>query len=263
MDNRIAEVIRPMLQAYVDLLNRELPNFVEAVYLHGSIALDAFDERQSDIDMIAVISHFVSESDIQKLGQIHQTIVSQYPRWLLEVSYLQAADLGQPESVIAPHPIYHDNQLNPAGHFDVSPLTWWLLKNKGIALLGADPQNLPYTVDWPTLIADMKHNMNTYWVQFTNKPARMMWLLANDGVAWTVLGVLRQYYTFRENDITSKVGAGEYGLKVLPVEWHGLVQDALDIRQGHNPTRYSSRFTRAYATMRFVRYVIDESNRML
>ncbi len=260
MDNRIPEVIQPMLQAYLDLLNRDLSEFVEAVYLHGSIALDAFDEQRSDIDAITIISRLASKSDLQKLDLLHKTLVSQYPRWLLEVSYLQAADLGQPESAIKPHPTYHDNELNPAGHFDVSAVTWWMLKNKGIAVLGSDPQNLPYTVDLPTLIADMKHNMNTYWASFTYQPARMIRLLANDGVSWTVLGVLRQYYTFRENDITSKVGAGEYGLKVLPIEWHNLIQDALAIRQGRQPQHYSSRFTRAYAVVRFVRYIIDESN---
>ena len=71
----------------------------------------------------------------------------------------------------------------------MSPVTWWLLKNKGIAVVGADPQHLSYTVDWPTLIAYMQPNMNTYWAGFTNQPARMMRLLMNEGVSWTVLGV--------------------------------------------------------------------------
>ena len=69
MNTRIPQIIQPMLQAYVDLLNRELPDFVEAVYLHGSIALDAFDEGQSDIDTVVVISRLAGEGDIQKLGQ--------------------------------------------------------------------------------------------------------------------------------------------------------------------------------------------------
>ncbi len=258
MDNRIPEVIQPMLQAYLDLLKSELSGFVEAVYLHGSIALDAFDERQSDIDMVTVISRPAGESDVQKLAALHKTLASQYPRWLLEVSYLQAADLGQPDP---PHLAYHGNKVDLAGHFDVSPVTWWLLKNKGIAVLGADPQQLAYDVDWNTLLSYMHENINSYWASFTTNLRRMSWNLSDWGVGWVVLGVLRQYYSFREHDITSKVGAGEYALKVLPSEWHPLVHDALDIRQGRKPIHYSSRFTRAYAVVRFVRYVIDESNR--
>ena len=115
-------------------------------------------------------------------------------------------------------------------------------------------------MDWEALLTDMHHNMNSYWASFTYEPARLMRHLPDDGVAWIVLGVLHQYYTFKENDITSKVGAGEYGLKVLPVEWRGLIQDALDIRRGHKPTYYSSRFTRAYASIRFLRYIIEVSN---
>ena len=257
---RVPEVIRPMLQAYLDHLSQNLSDFAQGVYLHGSIGLDAFDEQRSDIDTLVVLSRRGTGDDILKLTTIHETIASQYPRWLLEVSYVQAADLGQPESVITPHPIYHENTLDAAGNFDTSPVTWWVLKHKGIALLGAEPQQLPFTTDWEAVLSYMRENINSYWASFTNNPPRMMRSLPDDGVAWIVFGVLRQYYSFRENDITSKVGAGEYALKVVPLGWHNLIQDALDIRQGRKPKRYSSRFTRAYATIRFTRYIIDKSN---
>ncbi len=262
MDSRIPEAIRPMLLAYLDLLDRELPNLITAVYLHGSIALDAFDEQRSDIDMVAVMAHPASRDDAQKLAAVHKTIAGQYPRWLLEGSYLQASDLGKPEAEIGPHPTHHDNQFNPAGHFDSNPVTWWVLKNKGVAVRGDDPQALTYTVDWDALLTYMHGNMNTYWASFATNPMRMMRNLSDEGMSWTVLGVLRQYYTFREHDITSKIGAGEYALKHVPAEWHSLVQDALDIRQGRKPQCYSSRFTRAYAVVRFVRYIVDESDKL-
>ena len=47
------------------------------------------------------------------LGQVHQTIARSYARWLLEVSYVQMTDLGQPENAVKPHPIYHDDVLEP------------------------------------------------------------------------------------------------------------------------------------------------------
>ena len=256
MTHRIPDSIRPLLQTYLDQLDQHLPDFAQAVYLHGSIALDAFDDQRSDIDFITVINRTATADDVQKLSTIHKTIAAQYPRWLFEGSYLQAADLGQAESAITPHPTHHDNVLNPAGHFDTNPVTWWLLKNKGIAIRGADPQTLPYSVDWNALLTDMHHNMNTYWASFTYQPSRMLRLLVNDGVSWAVLGVLRQYYTFKENDITSKVGAGQYALQHLPSKWHSIIQDALDIREGRQPSCYVSRFTRAYATVRFLKYVI-------
>jgi hypothetical protein len=169
-------------------------------------------------------------------------------------------NLGQPESDIQPHPIYHDNMLEAAGRFDTSPVIWWLLKNKGITLLGTEAQQLPFEVDWDAVVSYMRENINSYWASFTSNPSRMTWNLSDWGVGWVVLGVLRQYYSFKEKDITSKVGAGEYALNVLPVEWHNLIQDALDIRQGRKPKHYSSRFTRAYAVIQFVRYIIEVSS---
>jgi hypothetical protein len=268
MDKRIPEVIRPMLQDYLDQLEQQLPGLVESVYLHGSIALDAFDEQRSDIDFIAFIKRTetsVETMDITKLYtqliHIHQTLSKEYPRWLLEGSYLQGPYVGQRKPNLLRYFSHHDNiLLGATGQYDTSPVTWWLLQHKGIALLGAEPRELPFMADWEAVRAYMRENINTYWASFTHKPPRMIRSLSDEGVAWIVLGVLRQYYSFREHDITSKVWAGEYALKVLPSEWHDLIQDALDIRRGKKPRRYSSRFTRAYATIRFVRYVIDESN---
>ena len=49
--------IQPLLDAYLNALNQELPGLVTAVYLHGSIALDAFDPHFSDVDIVAVLDH--------------------------------------------------------------------------------------------------------------------------------------------------------------------------------------------------------------
>src|SRR5262249_3461720 len=162
-----------------------------------------------------------------KLTSIHQIIARLYSRWLLEVSYVQASDLGQPESAVKPHPTYHDNVLEPAGNFDTSLVTWWLLKNKGITLKGTEAGRLLFSADWKTVLSYMRQNINSYWASFTTHPPRVAYLMMDEGVSWVVLGVLRQYYSFRENNVTSKVGAGEYALKRLPTQWHGLIQDAL------------------------------------
>ena len=63
MDSRIPSVIRPLLTAYLILTDKALPGFISALYLHGSIALDAFQETLSDIDFIAVISRPCTASD--------------------------------------------------------------------------------------------------------------------------------------------------------------------------------------------------------
>jgi hypothetical protein len=177
--------------------------------------------------------------------KIHQTIAAQYPLWRLEGSYLQWNDIGQLEEAVAPAPIYHDDKLKRTGRFDLNCITWWMLKERGITIIGNEPPDLDFTVSWELLIAKMQENLNSYWGQFTRNPQRITWLLSDFGIEWTVLGVLRQYYTWMEQDITSKIGAAEYALAHLPPKWHRLIQEAIHLREQSHPSLYQSKLVRA------------------
>jgi hypothetical protein len=85
-------------------------------------------------------------------------------------------------------------------------------------------------------------------------------LYSNWGIQWAVLGILRQFFTFRENSITTKVKAGEYALGCLPSRWHPLIQEAINIRQGQKGPSNRFRFGRMVRTVRFLNYVIDRCN---
>jgi hypothetical protein len=256
----IPEPVQPLLNAYLRHMEARLPGLLAGFYLHGSLALGAFNLHSSDIDFITVVTRRCTPEDVERLRQIHQEVATQYPRWGMSGSYLLWEDLGQFEETIPPGPCYHDGILKEKGHNDISSVTWWVLKNRGIALVGPAPHSLPFTVDWEKLLTDMHHNLNTYWKNFTRKPKRMAWLVTDFGIEWTVLGVLRQYYTFRENDITSKAGAGEYALLHLPPRWHRLIREALRIRQQSGTSAYRSRLFRAFQAWRFLHYVICMGN---
>jgi hypothetical protein len=260
MDTRVPDLIRPLLQEYIHLLETKLPGLVSGLYLHGSTALGAFNAEHSDIDFVALLTRQCSDNDVERLEEIHQAITTTYLRWKLEGSYLQWHDLGQLEEKVKPHPIYHDGELQRMGHFDVNWITWWVLKNRGIALIGYEPSELNFAVDWQRLITDMKQNLNTYWVGFTMKPQRIAWLFSDYGIQWTVLGVLRQYYSFMEQDITSKMGTGEYALTHLPTKWHRLIREAIQLREQTGDSLYRSKMMRAIEAYNFLRYIIGLSN---
>jgi Domain of unknown function (DUF4111) len=256
----LPDVVKPILEAYITAIERELPGFMVACYLHGSIALGAFIAGDSDIDFVTFVSRQCTASGLEHLSEIHQSIEKTYPACPLEGSYLQWSHLGQIGDAIQPYPHYHDGILNPSEHNEVNAATWWLLKNRGLALVGPDPRTLDFIVDSRVLTAYMRHNLNTYWRRYTREPARMMWLFADYGIQWTVLGVLRQYYTFNENDIISKVGAGEYAVQRLPSRWHRLIQEAIDIRRRRNGSSYRFRIIRAVEALQFLTYVIRLCN---
>jgi len=252
--------IQPVIDDYIRLITTSLPDFLSGFYLHGSLALGAFNPPFSDIDFVAVASRRSTPSDIGDLRLIHETIAQRYPRWPLEGSYLQWDDLGQSEATILPYPHIYDGVLHPSGYHDINAVTWWVLKHRGIAILGPAPEQLDIQVDWDELIARMHHNMNSYWAGFTTNPRRMAWLLSDYGVQWAVLGVLRQFYTFREHEITSKTAAGIYAFRHTPRHWHQLIQESLSIRAGTHTSSYRFRILRAIAARAFVRYIIDLCN---
>jgi predicted nucleotidyltransferase len=255
----IPEPIRPMLRDYLQRVEVGLPGLLEGVYLHGSIALGAFNPRLSDIDFIAVLARCATERDIDALRQVHMEVASTHPEWELEGSYLQWTDLGRFEDAIAPCPYYAEGQLHPRGHYEINSVTWWMLKQHGLALRGPDPRSLDFEVDFELLLANMSHNLNSYWASFTRREGRMKWLLSDQGVQWAVLGVLRQFYTFRERRITSKSGAGEYALAHLPARWHRLIREALNLReQPEARSLYRCKIVRAAEAVSFLRYVITD-----
>jgi hypothetical protein len=260
MPTRLPPSVQQVLNEYVAMVHESLPGLLAGLYLHGSLALDAFDPRLSDIDFISIASRRCSPMDIDSLRAIHETLRQRYPQAHLEGSYLQWNDLGRFEDTIPPCPHIHDGVLHAGGYFDINAVTWWVLKHRGVAVVGPPAESLDIQVDWDDLIAKMHRNMNTFWASYTTNPRCMAWLLTDYGIQWTVLGVLRQFYTFREHSITSKTGAGMYGLKHLPKQWHRLILEAIDIRTGAAASSYRSRVVRALAAYAFLQLIITACN---
>jgi hypothetical protein len=256
----IPRSLQPLLQAYLTILANDLPGYMRAFYLHGSIALDDYQPPFSDIDFITVINRRSTPGDIKRLREIHRALQQQYPQSRLSGSYLQPSDLGRSADTIEPHPYTHDGTLHAAGYHDINAVTWWVLTTQGVALAGPDPRTIDYVMDWDRFIADTRENLNTYWVRFVREPARVAWLLGDGGIQWTVLGTLRQFYTFEERGITSKTGAGQYALEHLPERWHPIIQEALDVRVGRGGSRYRGRVSRSVDAFRFLRFIIDRCN---
>ena len=248
--------VQLVLNEYIGLINDALPDVLVGVYLHGSLALGAFELGLSDIDFITITSRRCSTADIDTLRAIHQWLSQQYPDIPLEGSYLQWRDVGQLQATMLPHPYIHDGILHSSGYHDINGVTWWILKYRGIAVIGPPPEQFDIQVDWDDLVAKMHDNLNTYWARFTTNPRRVAWLMTDYGIQWAVLGVLRQFYTFREHAITSKTGAGLYALRHTPEQWHGLIHEAIAIRTGSGGWPHRFRIVRALSARAFVQLII-------
>lgn len=259
MDMRIPELVQPTLHAYLSLVNQRLPGLTQAFYVEGSIALGGFNAQFSDIDFVSLLARRPSGSEFAALGEIHRLIRKNYPRWKMSGSYLQADDLGSGNNKVEANSCC-EGRLRLQGDFDWNWVTGWILLNHGIAITGPESQNLPVRADWDMLIKRMRENLNSYWAGFTKRPDPIGGLMFDLGIQWAVLGVLRQFYTFRENTITTKTKAGEYALTCLPARWHPLISDAIDIRARSKASAYRVSILRTMEAVRFLRFIIQNCN---
>src|SRR5688500_11363109 len=101
-------IIQPLLDDYLGLLQHRLPALLAGCYLHGSLALGAFNPRLSDIDLVVVTSRPCTADDSAHLRAIHQTLAERYPRWPLEASYLEWPEVGRCDGRQLLRPHYHD-----------------------------------------------------------------------------------------------------------------------------------------------------------
>lgn len=263
MNPRVPALLQPLVQAYLLQIEQALPGFVCGFYLVGSVALGGFNSRHSDVDCVALISRRATPGDRQQLEAIHKAIQQQFPQWKLETIYLQPDDLGRFENEVEPFPCYHDNRLTLSTTFEMNSITWWILKERGIALLGPEPNELPFTVEWGLLLHRMHQNLNSYWLGWTKRPGALLVLLSDYGIQWAVLGVLRQFYTFREHAIVTKTEAGEYALTCVPARWHRLIHEAIALRETTPQARkslYRLRLLRAIEAVQFLKFIVRTCN---
>lgn len=226
-------------------------------YLVGSIALNGFDPVHSDIDFVAVSTRKACPGDLEKLKKIHQTLERQYPAWKMDGMYLLPGDLGRFEAAVDSYPSCQDGRVVLSCHHGLNAANAWVLKNDAVVVLGSRPETLPFSVDCEGVRVWMKTNLNTYWADWTRRPARILTLSLDWGFQWAVLGALRQYYSLRENQITTKTKAGEYALCYLPVCWHPLIREALQLREKPQKFYYRFRVVRTIEAVRFLKYMLQ------
>lgn len=80
-------LVQTILNEYLTRLNKQIPNTLEGLYLHGSIALNAYSEGSSDIDFIAVINRPLTELDVKEIANLHKALNQKYKGTVMDVIY--------------------------------------------------------------------------------------------------------------------------------------------------------------------------------
>jgi predicted nucleotidyltransferase len=204
------------------LLQTHLADNLETIYVYGSIALGAYIEGSSDIDFLVLVRRPLTQSEVNAICEAHEEVEKEFPGTDIMGSYLLREDLGKSFTEIPVYASYFNKKINTNGEgADINPITLWVLQMQGICVYGED---IPFVYDTSLdeLLSYVINNMNTYWVNWIVKLENKLETAVimnhteveqiDDAVEWCTLGMLRQLFTIREHDITSKIGAGEYGL---------------------------------------------------
>lgn len=252
---------QPLLAAYLHGLEPLRSHFY-GIYIFGSIAFGAFEERESDIDMLALTQGAWTQPELAQLKALHTQLMRTHQLGKrLEVLYVPLHDLGKCNAEIAAYPNMHSGKFSSAGYGDLNYVTWWTLKHKSIHLLGPEGTTLPFQVSWQDVLETMRDNLDGYWATKAKHPH----LFLLDG--WIVIAVAtlcRILTTIEEEEIIPKSAALKRWRDRLPERWRPLIDEAWRIR--HHlpaPSLYRTRLKRMREVLAFIEYVRERGGKVL
>jgi hypothetical protein len=232
---RIEDEVGAVLGNYLEIVDDLLPGFVEGLYVVGSMALGDWTSGLSDLDIVAVSAEPATDEDAGSLRTAHAILTEQLPRPFVDGPYLAWADLTVAPATGLHRPwsldglLHHDSEC-----FEINPVTWFTLATYGRTVRGPAPAKLGIWLSVEDRIRFVIDNVRTYWSDVANDVARACTdptaAFSSESFQWCALGALRLHYTAFTGDVTSKRGAGEYGLDILPEQLRDVVSYALELR---------------------------------
>ncbi|WP_433662851.1 aminoglycoside adenylyltransferase domain-containing protein [Nocardia sp. CA-128927] len=262
-------VVEDTVESYLASVDAEAPGLIEGLlYLEGSLALNDFRPRASDIDFVAITAAPPDTTELSALERVHTRLRERQRRPFFDGIYLTWNDLAAGPQATSGRPTSHEGKLvNPDGG-QHNPVTWHTLAHHGVTLRGPAAADLDIWTDPTALAAWQNTNLDEYWARGLTDAARLfskfgLVLLTDYGTVWTVTGVARLHYTIATGDITSKDGAGRHALQSFPDRWHRIINEALRLRRNDSRrSLYRNPLTRRRDILAFGHMVIADAHRI-
>lgn len=262
MEECIPTSIQPLIDAYLHVLEPLRSHFY-GIYIFGSIALGAFEEQKSDIDIVVLTQEEWARHELEQLKHFHTQLIDAYPLGnRLEILYVPLHDIGKSDTEIAPYPYFGGKgKFYSAGYYGLNAVTWWIIKYKGIRLCGPERSALPLEVTWKDVLEEMRYYLDTYLAD----KAKHLYLFLLDGWIWEVVPTLcRILTTLEDGEIITKPLALRHWRDRLPARWHPLIDEAWRIRHHlRAPSLYRSRLKRMREMLAFFEYVRERGGKVL
>jgi Nucleotidyltransferase domain len=172
-----ADEARPLLDRFIADARRAVP--LDALWVHGSLALGDFQPGRSDIDLVALTATTLSDPHRRDLQRVHEALRGEMPLAdKLHCSYIARPDLAD---VGRDHVTWAHGKL-----FEriVSPVTRRELTHGGLPLVGPSPAAVVPVVTDQELADYIRGDLRDYW--YPNTARTDLWLRD----IWVDLGML-------------------------------------------------------------------------
>ncbi len=257
--------LREVLNIFVEEIAAELGENLIGIYLVGSIASGDFD-ADSDVDFLVVTNRELTEADMKPLQKIQVKIhdIDCYPAKHLEGSYISIADLNDWRIVGQRKLFYFDNgstTYEQSTH-DNQWHVRWILRERGITLIGQEPNAIVQAIPLNELRNEIKATMLQVQRLFEDEIDRpLSFFNSRFGQSFVVLTYCRMLHALHTESIQSKRAGMQWAKQFVDPSWVKLIDQAWHEREG---VRFGikigqrAEFTLLHETQEFIKYAVSQ-----
>ncbi len=251
-----------------DAYKQELGDNFVGLYIQGSLAVGDFD-MTSDVDFEVIINRELTSDELEKIQKVHTSFRERDSRWVqhLEYSFFPLPKFKEHSSRFENGKVndteerklwYFNNgsaTIEKSDH-DNTLVVRWVVREKGITVLGPDPKTLVGPITSENLIKEIKEFHEVWTPGF----------LADSGPwknrffqVYFVLHFCRALQDLEEGRITSKKEAVDWAKKNLDPKWHDLIDYSWNERKDENISKYQpANHERWEETLEFAKYALGK-----
>jgi predicted nucleotidyltransferase len=228
--------LREVLEVYVTEVKAELAENLVGFYLVGSLASGDFD-LDSDVDFLVVTQTELTETKRRRIQDI-QTKVHEmgcYPARHLEGSYISINALND-WNIVGEKKLYYFDNGNTTPEESVHDNKWhvrWILRERGIVLMGQEPKTVLPPIPVEALFSEVKaslfHNMKAF-AEAIHQPLNF-WN-SQFGQPFAVLTCCRILHTLDTGTVQSKKAGAKWTKQHVDLKWANLIDQAWNDREG-------------------------------
>jgi hypothetical protein len=225
-----------VLQRFVAGVQNALRGNFLGAYLVGSLATGDFD-LDSDVDFLILTNADLSDSEVRSLQTTHIEIhaLGCYPAEHLEGSYI-STDLLNRADLVGVEPLWFVDNGSTSLERSIHDNRWhvrWILRERGITIIGPDPKTLMHPVPTGALRSEAVaaiQDLKNHFVAEMDRP--LGWFNTRFGQSFAVLTCCRMLYTCKSGTVQSKLSGVKWAEQSLDAAWCELIRKAWTERMG-------------------------------